>query len=123
MSSAFDTPDHNILLHRLSSNIIKGTALQWFESYITNQLLCVCISKHISPQRKYSWCTSGLGSILFNIYLVPIFEIFIKYPNINFHSYADDLQIYLMLTDSPIYCPDRISNCISDLLKWLNMNF
>ena len=39
-----------------------------------------------------------------------LFEIFNKYPDINFHSYADDLQINFNSTDSPAYCPDRISN-------------
>ena len=34
-----------------------------------------------------------LGPILFNIYLLPIFEIFNKYPDINFYSFAYDLQI------------------------------
>ena len=125
MSSAFDTLDHNILLHRLSPIGINCTALRWFESYITNLLSFICISKHISPHRKITHGFlegSVLGTILFNIYLLPIFEIFDKYPDINFHSYADDLQIYLICTDSPTYCPDRISNCISDLLKWLNSN-
>ena len=60
---------------------------------------------------------SVLGPILFNIYLLQTFEIFNKYHNINFHSYDDDLHIYLSCTDSPAYCPDRISNCISDLLN------
>ena len=45
---------------------------------------------------------------------------FLQIPN--FHSYADYLQIYLNCTDSPTYCPDRISNCISALLKWVNSN-
>ena len=42
-----------------------------------------------------------LGPILFNIYLLPIFEIFNKYPDINFYSFAYDLQMYLNYTDSP----------------------
>ena len=37
---------------------------------------------------------SVLGSILFIIYILPIKSIFHKYPNIYYHLYADDLQIY-----------------------------
>ena len=64
--------------------------------------------------------TSVLEPILFKIYFIHIFEIFNKYPDINYN--ADDLQMYLNCTDSPAYCPDRITNCISDLLKWIISN-
>ena len=44
--------------------------------------------------------------------------------DINVHPFADDLQIYLNCTDFTAYCPDGISNCISDLIiiKWLISN-
>ena len=35
LSAAFDTIDHDILIHRLEHGFgIKGTVLQWFSSYI-----------------------------------------------------------------------------------------
>ena len=38
LSSAFDTMDHHILLHRLRSLYsISGTILSWFESYLTGR--------------------------------------------------------------------------------------
>ena len=39
--------------------------------------------------------------------------------NINLHSYANDIQIHLNCTDSSVYCPNIISNCIS---KYHNCN-
>ena len=53
---------------------------------------------------------SVLGLLLFNIYLHPIFQILTYYPDISFHTHADDLQLYLNCTDSLTHAPNRLSS-------------
>ena len=125
MFSAFDTIDHNVLIHRLSDIGITGIALNWFTSYITNRFSSVRINTHSST--SYS-ITNGvphgsfLGLLLFNIYLLPMFDIYTDYHDISFHTYADDLQLYLHCTESPTYASDRLYSCIKSIHQWLTSN-
>ena len=59
MSAAFDTIDHEIMLKRLSERCgIKGTALKWFSSYLSNRYQSVVIGKSQSkPKLARLFCT------------------------------------------------------------------
>ena len=82
LSAAFDTIDHSLLISRLANIGIAGNALKWFTSYISDCTSSILINGHISSPRNISYGVSGsvLGPILFNIYLLPIFDIISKFP-------------------------------------------
>ena len=63
LSAAFDTVDHGKLLSILASEYkIKGTALRWFNSFLTGRSQRVLISSHVSESILLSFGSpSGVG--------------------------------------------------------------
>ena len=129
MYSAFDTLDHNFLIPRLSTIGITCIALNWFTSYISNRSSTFRINSHLSPPLYHPWCSPGLcyilDPLLFNIFLLTmgnaISNIFRLHRHF-FHTYADDLQLYLNYTDYPTHTPNRLSSCINSIHQWLTSN-
>ena len=53
LSAAFDTVDHNILLNRMENRLgIRGNALNWFKSYLSERSQCVLIKGIMSNQKE-----------------------------------------------------------------------
>ena len=75
-SSAFDTIDHIILVHRLHTDFgFTDTVLQWFSSYLTDRTHYVSLSNHCSafaPVHSDVPHSSVLGPILFTMYIKPL---------------------------------------------------
>ncbi len=126
LSSAFDTLKHSILIQRLSDVGIRGTALEWFRSYLTDRSASIKVNNHVCKPTDVQYGVpqgSVLGPALFNIYCLPIGNI-IRNHNISYHIYADDSQLYLDFSNSDEkVVVERLQACVSELKSWLSDNF
>ena len=108
LSKAFDTIDHNILLHKLELYGVRGLALNWFQSYLSDRKQYV-LYNNVQSQTLDITCGvpqgSVLGPLLFLIYVNDIANCLTHSKLI---SFADDTTVFLS------------SKCINDLYK--NMN-
>ena len=92
-AEAFDTVDHNILIKTLDYYGIRGTAQEWFKSYLSDRTQRVSISGQLSKDLNIKYGVpqgSALGPLLFLLY---INDIPISSKLLNFHLFADDRSI------------------------------
>ena len=127
LSAAFDTVHLEILLNRLDSRVgVKGQALKWFASYLTNRSLRVSFAQALSEKFELSYGVpqgSCLGPLLYTIYASELLDIIEKHlPDA--HRYADDTQLYLSFkpaaTSSQVDA--AMEACIKDIGAWMSRN-
>ena len=126
LSAAFDTVDHRILLERLSDEVgIRGTALNWFRSYLSDRSQRVSIHEVLSRPFDLNCGVpqgSCLGPLLFIIYASKLFKIVEHYlPDA--HCFADDTQLYLSFKPLGNTAQDdaiqAMEKCIDAVRKWM----
>ena len=129
LSAAFDTVDHNILLGRLRDFIgLRGNALKWCQSYLTNRPEYVRIGNSSSTPVFHDYAVpqgSVLGPQWFTVYTYPVHKIILKYE-LRYHVYADDTQLYMSFKPTQECANQSIKNiesCICEIRRWMKENF
>ena len=104
---------------------IRGTALKWFESYLTNRKFCVKLNDVTSRFTNLDCGVpqgSVLGPILFTVYTLPLGDI-IRRHDIPFHLYADDSQKYAIFEFKEYATAiSKIELLVSDIRSWYASN-
>ena len=127
LSKAFDTLEHDILLHKLQYDGISGTALDWFRSYLTERYQYVDYNGVSSSMKLLTTGVSQgsiLGPLLFISYMNDIHTVS---NNFNFILYADDTTTPLCsFTYGGYHDINRVSTLINSLItkisEWLSVN-
>lgn len=131
MSKAYDRVQHNILLNKLYGIGIRGTAHDWFKSYLTNRIQYVEIDYFnkttnslckIMSQKRYITCSipqgSVLGCILFLIYINDLAKI-INTEYTKSFLYADDISIVFSCLNSNDLT-HKLNNIFDTVIQWLS---
>ena len=121
LSKAFDTVDHNILLDKLEHYGIRGVALDWVRSYLSNRLQFVQFNGQCSSPQTIC-CSVPQGSIL-----GPLF--FLLYINdlnnvsslVELILFADDTNLFMSHKD-PVYLAASLNSELNKLSTWFKAN-
>ena len=94
LQKAFDTVNHQILLNKLEHYGIRGTALAWFNSYLSNRKQYVSVNGHNSSHRSVT-CGVPQGSVLGPLlFLIFINDLPKSSNKLSFYLFADDTNIH-----------------------------
>ena len=104
----------------------QGRCLDWFKSYLSDHTQCNKIGSVLSEARKLKFGVpqgSVLGPILFSLYTTPLSKVISKHPDVKFHFYADDTQLFIHLKHKNAKIVfDRLGKCLENVELWLCAN-
>ena len=128
LSAAFDTVDHGLLLTILRNEIgLRGTALQWFVSFLTGRSQRIRLGPSTSEEIIIMFGVpqgSVLGPVLFNIYIRSIYSC-VQKLNFVIHGYADDHQVCKTLrpTQQGTVLVEDLFRCFETIKYWMSQYF
>ena len=122
-SAAFDTLDHQVLLHRLEFDYgITGNVLQWVKSYLDGRSQRVIVNGSCSERFAIPNGVpqgSVIGPLMYILYTGPLGEIINSHRGIEHATYADDTQIYMIMKPADQGdAMQRLAACIDDIKRW-----
>ena len=121
LSKAFDTINHDILLHKLHYYGVRGTAFEWFKSYLQDRIQFVSYNNcksDINPIHCGVPQGSILGPLLFIIYMN---DIVYSSTKMSFYMFADDTN--LIISDSNLQRLITTINIeLSHISSWFKAN-
>ena len=118
---AFDTIDHTILLHKLEFYGVRGLAINWFQSYLTDRKQYVLYS-NVQSQTLDITCGVPQGSILGPLlFLIYVNDIANCLTHSKLISFADDTTVFSSSKCINDLCKNMNSD-LDDLTKWFKAN-
>jgi len=122
LSAAFDTVNYKCLLSILHELGVRGTVLQWFESYLHHRQQKINIKGTRSDSKELSCGVpqgSVLGPILFNIYTSSLGRLLRQQLPL-YQFYADDSELYLCVKPSQLaMATTQIEDCVGLIQAWM----
>ena len=109
LSKAFDTIDHTILINKLQCYGVRGSACNWFVSYLQNRKQYVIFNKTESEYKEISCGVpqgSILGTLLFMLYINDIEHV------------SDIIKPILFADDTSLF---HYHTCFNTLIQEVNI--
>ena len=120
-SKAFDTMDHVILLCKLEHFGIKGNALSWFKSYLTDREQFVTFNG-VSSATKLISCGVPQGSILGPLlFLIYINDLHAVCKNTFPILFTADTNLFTTGTDLNVM-QNTLNDELNEIATWLKVN-